>query len=36
MDCELLKPGEEDINGMRNKEELVESTDALLSRTEEF
>ena len=36
MVCELLKPEEEDVNGMRNKEELVESTAALLSRTEEF
>lgn len=34
--CKLSKQVEEDINVMRNKEELVESRIILLGRTEEY
>lgn len=36
MDCKLFKQREEDINGIRNKEELVESTTTLFGRIENY
>lgn len=36
MDFKLFKYKEEDINGMRNKEDLVGSITALLSEIKEF
>lgn len=36
MDSKLSKQKEEDVNGMRNKEKLVESTTTLLGRIEKY